>query len=213
MKLQPLPEGAVLLGRGGKFKVPKGPFLQENRFWGYEGYKNMWGYGGFLGNNPSRIYAAPADSEIARLNADLFWNAQADEFNQWEDLGDDERQAWINGEIEGSPWFKGEFLEKVESGTPRTDEAAMHLHGQRLAPNLKYVSSEFARTLERESAAKDEVIRGLVRTASALIADMKDRAKMWAEFNEKPVELPVGNGVLHDFQKALQRAEQGKEGM
>ena len=50
--------------------------------------------------------------------------------------------------------------------------------------------------LERENAA-------LRAVAQAFLDDMIDRAKTLAEYNGKPVELPVGNGVLHDLKEAL----------
>ena len=64
--LPPMPEGAVPLGWGGEFALPK-----SQKFDGY-----MWEHGdeiwfvsnGINGSSQRIFYAAPADSEIARLN-------------------------------------------------------------------------------------------------------------------------------------------------
>lgn len=46
--------------------------------------------------------------------------------------------------------------------------------------------------------------------AQAFLDDMIDRAEMRADYDDKPVELPVGNGVLHDLREALAGIERGK---
>lgn len=62
-----LPEGAVYLGKGGEFSVPQGaPFSgwcaeQEVGF-------GDWYRGWYKGNSRCSHYAAPRDSEVARLN-------------------------------------------------------------------------------------------------------------------------------------------------
>lgn len=71
----PLPAGAVYLGLGGTFKIPAS---------GFEGYslvdttnylahltlkRGVWAASAFTTTHERLYYAAPADSEIARLNA------------------------------------------------------------------------------------------------------------------------------------------------
>lgn len=64
--MHPLPDGAVLLGEGGTFKVPMSDGFEG---WVAEPDAPRWDWDGRLaGLAPHLYYAAPADSEIARLN-------------------------------------------------------------------------------------------------------------------------------------------------
>ena len=60
------PEGAVILGRGGQFKIPNDA--------GFEGWSiaasggKKWHYSSWFGNCSDVYYAAPYNSEIAKLN-------------------------------------------------------------------------------------------------------------------------------------------------
>lgn len=64
-ELLPLPEGAVYLGRGGKFKA-----TPSCEFSGYQTtYGNSWRFDDvWYGVDEQRHYCAPADSEIVRIN-------------------------------------------------------------------------------------------------------------------------------------------------
>lgn len=46
---------------------------------------------------------------IALLNPEATWNAQADEFNQWDTLSDAEKQEWINAPASGSLAGEGDY--------------------------------------------------------------------------------------------------------
>jgi len=62
--LPPLPEGAVYLGRGGQFRIfeipTQGYYLRVTA--------TDWTASGFSGNDRDWHYAAPADSEVVKLN-------------------------------------------------------------------------------------------------------------------------------------------------
>jgi len=63
--MEPLPPGAVLLGKGGTFKVPSGRF----EGWTIDRSWPKWDWGSYWGRLVPDIYfAAPAGSEIAKLN-------------------------------------------------------------------------------------------------------------------------------------------------
>lgn len=63
------PEGCVILGYGGTFKVP-GRSKQKIRCWAYnEKIGQRWMEGYWWVDDPEYIFAAPADSEVARMNA------------------------------------------------------------------------------------------------------------------------------------------------
>lgn len=66
-KLPPLPDGAVLLGKGGTFRV-----FKDEKFKGWSFNSNIdksWDYSkAWSGGTPHYWYAAPKDSEIAKLN-------------------------------------------------------------------------------------------------------------------------------------------------
>lgn len=65
--LPPLPAGAVYLGLGGTFKIPVGDTFAGSLLGPYSG--DAWDNSWCEGTSRSCHYAAPADSEIARLNA------------------------------------------------------------------------------------------------------------------------------------------------
>ena len=74
-KLPELPENAVLLGRGGSFRVPDNGFIgwamqpeawnpnDEDEDWGDLDERDEW-----MGADPDLFYAAPKDSEVVKLN-------------------------------------------------------------------------------------------------------------------------------------------------
>lgn len=63
------PEGCVILGYGGTFKVP-GKSRQKIRCWAYnEKIGSRWMEGYWWVDDPEYIFAAPADSEVVRMNS------------------------------------------------------------------------------------------------------------------------------------------------
>lgn len=115
------------------------------------------------------------DEQQRAAIAEASWNAQADHYNQWCDLGDDERADWIAGKIEGSPWSTISKTETVVpiispeipdgSDTPRADALERELSDSpaNIETACEHLMSEY-RTLERELAARDALI-GDLRTA------------------------------------------------
>lgn len=66
--LPPLPEGAVYLGQGDTFHLPTAQPITLFHGWGYLETDGSWQSSEWTGQNERLHYAAPADSEIARLN-------------------------------------------------------------------------------------------------------------------------------------------------
>ena len=95
--LPPLPEGAVYLGKSGEFKKPSGGF----HGWVLTKINNTWALGFWAGCTSSFHYAAPADSEIARLNG------LSDNKPSWDDAPD--WAEWLAQDANGEWWwFDGE---------------------------------------------------------------------------------------------------------
>lgn len=62
------PEGGVILGYGGTFKVPEKTVHRYARFQGWVWIGGKWHKGSQVGDLAGLLYAAPADSEVVRLN-------------------------------------------------------------------------------------------------------------------------------------------------
>ena len=219
------PEGDnVVLGKGGTFKVPEG---------GFQGWTMLperpgpWLPGFKHGRNEACLYAAPRSSEVARLNGldqpdyEAAWNSQADEFNQWCDLGDDEKADWIAGKIAESPSFKakppavhgeGESLVQrwrrkaatIDSELSRENTTLFLGSGEKDRYEQAAVTFRMcADELEKESADKDALIRGLV-----------EALRFYADTSKYPVPKTGGLGELYFdcgeiAKSALRQAEQG----
>lgn len=67
MNHPPLPEGAVLLGYGGAFAIPESGKFKGWSMSLFTG-ERKWVEGTFYGLEPDALYAAPADSDVVRLN-------------------------------------------------------------------------------------------------------------------------------------------------
>jgi hypothetical protein len=84
---------------------------------------------------------------------------------------------------------------KMIQGTPRTDAARPPY-----TELQEFVSAEFARTLERELNAANELI---VR----LQAVTNDPHALWANWLRGSVTLPVGIGDVRQYQERIKRLE------
>jgi hypothetical protein len=86
---------------------------------------------------------------------------------------------------------------KMVSDTPRTDAARPPY-----TELQEFVSAEFARTLERELNAANELI---VR----LQAVTNDPHALWANWLRGSVALPAGIGDVRQYQDRIKRLEEG----
>lgn len=85
-------------------------------------------------------------------------------------------------------------------------------HNYRDGHQWDHLDGEACEEAARQLTASDALIRELIKSGESLLADMTERAKAWADYNDKPVELPVGNGVLHEFRSALSSAQAQRGG-
>jgi hypothetical protein len=88
---------------------------------------------------------------------------------------------------------------KMVSDTPRTDAARPPY-----TELQEFVSAEFARTLERELNAANELI---VR----LQAVTNDPHALWANWLRGSVALPAGIGDVREYQERIKRLEEALE--
>lgn len=154
------PEGTVILGYGGTFKVP-GKSKQKIRCWAFNpeiGQK--WMEGWWWLDDPEYLFAAPADSEVVWLNSDSGDPGQppirTKQMGAVAIAGDGERSAI--GKTEDDARQAVEEMRQPPSGqetaTPRTDAAEYTCHIPTILNN--------SRTLERELTAAREEITGLI---------------------------------------------------
>lgn len=204
--LQP-PEGAVILGWGETFKVP-----HEGRFsgWSYETPNLGWERSGLQPLNGLRltwIYAAPADSEVVRINQPFgnpgeFDNCDACQSLICNDLGrccqpDMHRDLTRPGDVLQNPGNVN------TSDTPRANSHRLRCTGYDQIHNDAYWYSEYKK-IERELAAKDAVIAELVEAL--------ENVKVYAE-EKRPDSLYDEKDqieIVETCVEALSRA--GKEG-
>ena len=171
------PEGGVILGMGGTFRVPGN---------GFQGWtmiperSGLWISGYKLGKNRICLYAAPEGSEVVRMNR-----------KPCADPNCDDGRTWVT-DLEGQPKRIDCGCENTpESETPRRNPVRAFL-GSETLPEKKYVlESDYdsrLRQLERENRR----LRGILKEAHSFTRGFSGRKV--DKINKRLEEALAGRG-------------------
>lgn len=88
------------------------------------------------------------------------------------------------------------------SETPETDQFAMFLHGQRLAPDLKYVTASFSEHMERDRNRWRSVAEQAEKALREVMPDWFDE-KLDPDEPDGNAAMEISYGNVRDISKAL----------